>query len=744
MRIAPKNIKTIVAATEGSLLGNASNEIINISIDGRSNSINKNSLFVALKGNNTDGHKFIKQAYSKGCRTFLTTTHVELKGANFIIVNDVLEALQNLAIHHRETLNIPIVGITGSYGKTTVKEWLYQLLQNKYNIARSPKSYNSQIGVPLSILSIQSNHDLAIIEAGISLPGEMEKLEKIIQPTLGVFTGIGKSHGENFSSDEEKQNEKYKLFKSATKVLSVNDKSQEQFITPFNDSASQQNANLACRVAMELGLSKKETQNNVKKLRSLALRMEVSEGKNNNIIINDSYNSDENGLEIALDFLNQKREGKPILVITSFSNSFTKRLKEEYKIDDWLVLNSERDFKHIVNKLSQIQNTAILIKGTQNTDFQTISRVLQKTNHATSLEINLTAVSNNYRVFNQKLKPETKLMAMVKAFGYGSGSVELAKHLNNLGVDYFGVAYASEGEQLRKADVQTPIMVMSPEQSSFSSIIENNLEPEIYSLDILDAFIRALINFNKKEYPIHVKVDSGMNRQGFQAHEIKELCKTINAQPEVNVVSVFSHLAASDETNHSEFTSMQINRFEEINSAIEKEIGTNYLKHILNTHGIINYPEHQYDMARLGIGLFGEDFSGKLKNQLQNVISFKTSITQIKQVKQGESIGYGRSTILTEDKIIGILPVGYADGYFRALSNKAEVFINGKKAPVIGNVCMDITMIDLTNIEANVGDKVELFGEHITLTELAEKANTISYEILTSISSRVKRVYLSE
>lgn len=746
MRIFPHTINQIVDATEGKREGALEKTINNISFDSRSLAINKQTLFIALKGKSTNGHKFIKHAYDKGCRAFLVSeSGAEFEDATFIFVDDVIRALHRLAANHRQTLSIPVVGITGSYGKTTVKEWLYELIKDDFKVARSPKSYNSQLGVPLSILSIQDHHEVALIEAGISRAGEMERLQQIIHPTIGVFTGLGEAHKSNFSSDEQHLNEKMSLFKDVKALISLDDVENTRGIidVPFTDEISIKNSLLACAIALKLGVTKEHVQNGAKQLKSLALRLELSEGKNGNIIINDSYSADENGFALALDFLKQKSEGKQTLVVSSKISETTKNLRHSFNIDDWVEIDDSLT-SDILSQIESKRDTAILIKVEQGFFAQKVYTLLQKTNHTTCLEINLDSITNNYHVFKSLLRPETKVMLMLKAFGYGSGSIELSKHVQNLGADFIGVAYASEGEELRKSGVTLPIIVMSPEESSFGTMISNNLEPEIYSLELLDSFLRELINYGKTEYPIHIKIDTGMNRQGFYLNELNQLCQTINAQPEVRLASVFSHLAASDEESENDFTNQQFEQFEHANQIIEKELGQNHIKHILNTHGIINHVNHQYHMVRLGIGLFGEDFSGKLKNKLETVASFKTRLTQIKEVKKGETIGYGRETMLKEDKTIGILPVGYADGYFRALSNKAEVYINGQMAPVIGNVCMDITMVDLSNINAKVGDEVELFGEHILITDLAKKANTISYEILTSISSRVKRVYLSE
>jgi alanine racemase len=803
MIISPYTTDEIAVAVGASAVGVCFNSLNNISIDSRDASIDEHTIYFALKGDNNDGHNYVNDAYSKGCRVFVVAenfSETRAKDAVFIKVKNTTEALQKLAGHHRNKFNIPVVAITGSFGKTTVKEWLYELLSTEKIVIRSPKSYNSQIGVPLSLLMLNANHELALIEAGISQPGEMQKLEKIISPTHGILTGVGQSHAENFLSSKHILQEKSQLFVGAEHVfchqefsegvknasivgngngsklkiinkiqihqhteltLLWNNTHEISFNVPFVDEPSVNNILLCILVALEFNISEENIRQAVANLRPLALRMEVLEGINNNILVNDAYNSDLNGLEYALEFISKQKAEKDIVLISSPYHEkqlgFVESLIKKFALKEWIIIGELKNVQQLATHhfttieaflssdyFKQLNNKAILIKGTRNAQFERISRQLQKVVHATSLEINLNAIHHNVSVFKQLLKPETKLMFMIKAFGYGTGSIELAKHLQQFSPAYFGVAYANEGEELRKANIHTPIMVMNPEPGSFENIIEQNLEPEIYSFSLLDAFIRTLINSGKTNYPIHIKIDSGMHRQGFLPEEIDKLIATIKSQPEVRLASVFSHLAAADEPQHNSFTQQQIQEFEQCRKKFLINFGDKFISHLLNSHGVIHFPEQQYNMVRLGIGIYGEDVTEKIKQKLLPVATFKTTITQIKTIKKGESLGYGRSTILSEDKTIGILPVGYADGYFRILSNKARVFVNGKFAHVIGNISMDVTMIDLTNVAAKEGDEVELFGGNISIAELAQLANTIPYEILTSISRRVKRVYLNE
>jgi Alr-MurF fusion protein len=804
MIISPYTVEEIAVAAEGVVEGICKHKLNNISIDSRDASIDEHTIYFALKGDNNDGHNYLKEVYKKGCRAFVVAeNHTEQigKDALFIKVKNTTEALQKLAGYHRKKFDIPVVAITGSFGKTTVKEWLYELLSTEKIVIRSPKSYNSQIGVPLSLLMLNSNHELALIEAGISQPGEMQKLEKMIEPTHGVLTGIGQSHAENFLSAKHILQEKSQLFVDAKQVfchqqfsegiknttlvgqgngaklkiinkiqihqhteltLLWNNEHELSVNIPFTDEPSINNVLLCILIALELNISEENIRQAVANLRPLALRMEVLEANNNNILVNDAYNSDLNGLEYALEFISKQKADKNIVLISSPYHEkqleFVASLIKKFNLNEWVIIGdlakglpqfATHHFTSIDAFLSsdyfkQLSNKAILIKGTRNAQFERISRQLQKVIHATSLEINLNAIHHNVSVFKQLLKPDTKLMFMIKAFGYGTGSIELAKHLQQFVPTYFGVAYANEGEELRKAGIHTPIMVMNPEPGSFESIVEQNLEPEIYSFSLLDGFIRTLIDAGKTNYPIHIKIDSGMHRQGFLPEEIDRLIATIQSQPEVRLASVFSHLAAADEPQHNHFTQQQIQVFEQCRIKFVNTFGDKIITHLLNSHGVIHFPEHQYNMVRLGIGIYGEDVTEKIKQKLLPVARFKTTITQIKHIKKGESLGYGRSTILSEDKIIAILPVGYADGYFRALSNKANVFVNRNFASVIGNISMDVTMIDITHINAKEGDEVELFGSNISIAELAKLANTIPYEILTSISRRVKRVYLNE
>lgn len=793
--------------------------------DSRSLSFPDETLFCALKTKQNDGHKYIAELYSKGVRNFIiekgVTISDNLHEANLLPVADPLTALQQLAAHHRQQFDIPTIGITGSNGKTIVKEWLFQLLSHDKRIIRSPRSYNSQIGVPLSVWQLDENADLAIFEAGISRPDEMEKLEKIIAPQIGILTNIGNAHQEGFSSLEQKCLEKLKLFRNSetlifdydnplirkcilseakcknllswsknnrdaalhlTKIEKLEQSTiihynyisiiEDQFEIPFTEDANIENAIHCLAVLIYLGIQPDAIRASMKNLHSVAMRLEVKEGIHNCLIIDDTYNLDINSLDLALDFLARRSQGSSLsktLILSDLQQS-GKQPKNLYR--EIASLIEQKGVQRLVGIGAHISEYAslfkieksfypsttaflaakeslnferelILVKGSRDFHFEQISDLLQLKVHETILEVDLDAIVHNYNFYKNKLLPTTKMICMVKAFGYGTGSEELAKTLQEHRCEYLAVAVADEGAELRKAGIYIPIMVMNPELSSFQVLFANDLEPEVYSFKLLKSLIRTAEIQGLSNYPIHIKIDSGMHRLGFMPNEIDELCSLLNSQSALKVKSTFSHLSGSDSVSFDEYTRQQINTFMLSVNQLEEGIRYKTMHHILNSGGIERFTDAQMDMVRLGIGLYGVSASGE--EGLRNVSTLKTTILQIKSVEAGETIGYSRKWALTRDSRIGCIPIGYADGLDRHLSNgMGEVLVNGKRAPIIGNICMDITMIDLTDIEAQEGDSVIIFGEGLPVSELANKLGTIAYEIITSVSSRVKRIYFRE
>lgn len=789
--------------------------------DSRKISTPEGALFFALKGGRHDGHRYIEELYEKGVRAFVVSKVPSgriFEGADFIVVEDTLVALQKLAAAHRKKFMIPVVAITGSNGKTIVKEWLFQLLREDVNIVRSPKSYNSQIGVPLSVWLIEKKHEAAVFEAGISQPGEMENLQRIIQPQIGIFTNIGQAHDENFSSMQEKVAEKLKLFREVEKLiycrdyLPIHEMVQEKLVgstftwsrkskadlvvgkitrsgpeteiqavyknsfirivIPFTDEASIENA-IHCWAFMILrGIEQKEIEHRMKYLSPVAMRLELKEGINNCSIINDSYNSDLGSLSIALDFLNQQKQHPKKTVILSDILQSGKDEDQLYSEVSALIhkkgvqkiigigeaisrqadkfdvekefYNSTKDFILGMNTL-RFRDETILLKGARNFGFEEISRILQQKAHETVLEINLNAVVHNLNHFRSRLDPDIKIMAMVKAFSYGSGSFEIANVLQFHRVDYLAVAYADEGIELRKAGITLPIMVMNPEEQSYDSMIQYNLEPEIFSFRVLTLFDEAAKRNDHdgaKPLLIHLKLDTGMRRLGFEEKDINELVVRIKNNKRLKIQSVFSHLAASDEKEHDEFTNHQIAIFNSMSERITHHFDYPILRHILNSSGILRFADAQFDMVRLGIGMYGiaHDTRG-----LQQVSTLRTTISQIKQVAENTTVGYSRKGVANRSMQIATIPIGYADGLSRRLGNgSGKMIVNGVKVPTIGNICMDMCMIDVTDVVCNEGDEVIVFGEDLPITEIAKDLGTIPYEVLTNVSRRVKRVYYQE
>ena len=792
--------------------------------DSRSLTFPSESLFFALVSNRNNAHQYVYELYNQGVRSFVISEvrpeYEQMPDAFFLLVDDALRALQQLAAFCRRQYPVPVIGVTGSNGKTIVKEWLFQLLHDEYKIVRSPRSYNSQIGVPLSVWQMKQDTQLGIFEAGISLPGEMKFLEPVIQPTIGIFTNIGDAHQENFISTEQKIEEKIMLFRETEVLiyhaddplvdavirnaglkatllswgqsennilqlkgvrkehsytsLDVSDqKVKYTFCLPFTDDASIENGMHCIALMHHLKYNWEDINSRLACLENVAMRLEVKEGINSCLIINDSYNSDINSLNIALDFLSQQAATKNLSKTIVLSDILQSGLPPDELYRKLAVLIQARQINKIIGigeEISRQANAfrgmthyfylstedflrsaqsddfhqeAVLLKGSRKFQFELISQKLELIAHETTLEVNLNSLVDNLNYFRAKLRPVTKVMCMVKAFAYGSGSVEIAKILQHHRVDYLAVAVADEGAELRNAGIRIPIVVMNPEKSAFPVLFANNLEPEIYSFKLLKDFIDAAGKLALTDYPVHIKIDSGMHRLGFDPSEIEQLIKVLQNQNQLKVRSVFSHLAGADDPRLDDFTHRQIRTFSECADKISNAFPHQILKHILNSAGTERFAEYQFDMIRLGIGHYGISASPEVT--LKQVSSLKTIVLQIKEVKAGETVGYNRNGVVDQNKMIAILPIGYADGFDRKLGNGVgEVFIRGKRARVIGNVSMDLITVDVSGIEAQEGDVVEIFGDNILISEIAEKLNTIPYEILTGISRRVKRVYFQE
>lgn len=791
------------------------------------------SVFFALSGPRRNGLLFIAELYQKGVRNFIVderfgeTDTEPYPEACFLQVTDVLSSLHMLTAHHRRQFNYPVIGITGSNGKTMVKEWIYQLLQSDHAIVRSPKSFNSQIGVPLSVWPMSIEHTLGIFEAGISQSGEMEKLEKIIAPTIGVFTTIGEAHGEGFLNVRQKINEKLKLFihcpvliypadqpdineavnafknnvkpdgdfrlfswgknihsnlrieqvnriGSSTAIKAVYGEMEINITVPFTDEASVENAVSCCCVMLELGKQPEMIAERMLTLRPVEMRLELKQGINHCSVINDSYSADINSLTIALDFLQQQQQHKKRTLILSDILQSGKGSHELYaaiagileqkginrligigpeisrqqqafeKIPERAFFTSTGEFRQQFHA-QHFHNETILLKGARVFEFEQIGHLLEQKVHQTVLEINLNAITHNLTVYQGMLNPGVKLMAMVKAFSYGSGSFEIANLLQFHKVDYLAVAYADEGVELRKSGITLPVMVMNVEETTFDVLVEHNLEPELFSFGIMNAFEKYIRNSAITRYPVHIKLDTGMRRLGFESNDIPELCERLRSSASFKVQSVFSHLAASDSSQHDAFTRAQAEDFLAGCSQLQAAIGYPFLRHIANTSAIHRHEEWQLDMVRLGIGLYGVDGNPEIQQQLKNVTTLKTTVSQLKKVRAGESVGYSRQGIATKDSVIATVRIGYADGYPRLLGNgSGKMWINGNRVPVIGNVCMDMTMLDVTGLNVAEGEEVIVFGEELSVSEMAAASQTITYEILTGISQRVKRVYYEE
>jgi Alr-MurF fusion protein len=778
-------------------------------LDSRKAFLPTTSLFFALCSSRRNGHDFIGELYQKGVRSFVVSQSVDVvlfSDANFIRVPDTLRALQQVAAYHRQRFTIPVIGITGSNGKTIVKEWLFQLLQPDYSIVRSPKSYNSQIGVPLSIWQLKPYHTLAIFEAGISLPGEMQRLAEMIDPTIGVFTNIGDAHSEGFRSQAEKEIEKRKLFSGALmpRPLEVCDtvsttfgtlisarlcslpqapgvasdaetdaSSVQQIEIPFFDQASIQNAVRCWEVMLHLGYAPDRIAARMRQLSAVDMRLTLKKGIHQCWLVNDSYSADISSLQIALDFLIRQAGSlsKTVILSDFLQQSDADALLYESLLDGLekrgisrLIAIGPRITKAVAaGSFSGVLETyastdaflrtdlrhhfskeAILIKGARTFAFERIVQALEQQVHDTRLEIDLTALLHNLHQYQHHLGAGTRIMAMVKAFAYGSGAAEVASVLQFHQVDYLGVAYADEGVALRKAGITIPIMVMNAEEAAFDILVAHRLEPVVYSL----AMLTRLDDWLQKElisgYPIHLEIDTGLHRLGLEAGPTAAWMSSLLQTSSFHIQSVFSHLAASEDPDQDEFTRLQYDRFMETANTLEQKLGTRFIKHIANSAAAIRLPHLRLDMVRLGIGLYGVEMASGLS--LWPVATLRSSIAQLRTLPAGETISYNRRTTLTRTSTIATVRLGYADGYPRALGNSVgRVWVSGQLAPIVGTICMDMFMIDVTDIkEVCVGDEVILFGPSLTVQQVAAWAGTIPYEILTGISERVKRVYFEQ
>ncbi|MGF1925140.1 MAG: bifunctional UDP-N-acetylmuramoyl-tripeptide:D-alanyl-D-alanine ligase/alanine racemase [Bacteroidia bacterium] len=776
------------------------------------------SLFFALPAKR-DGHDFIAHAYKNGIRNFVISQQIDADKypeANFLTVADTLTALQNLATHRRKQHQLKVIGITGSNGKTIVKEWQFQLLSPDNHVVRSPKSFNSQIGVPLSVWQIADGDTLGIFEAGISKAGEMAVLSQIIQPNIGILTNIGEAHNEGFSTKAEKLTEKLKLFvetelfvyspdytqgipakalpghqkfswstkqeadlqiiestaKEGTTILTAIYQQEKIYCEiPFNDRASIENGIICWATLLALGYSPEATKVGLAKLTRIHMRLALVNGIENCSIIDDSYSADSSSLAIALDFLKQQNQHpKRTLILSDLYETgksdeqlYTEiaALLQQKGVDRLIGIGPKitamahlfameavfyRDTDDFIHSLPAIEftNETILVKGARRFEFERITKVLTLKIHDTVLEINLNALAGNLQFYKNKLGDDVKIMAMVKAFSYGSGSFEIANLLQYQKVDYLAVAYADEGIALRKAGIKLPIMVMSPEPSAFEAIIKYNLEPELYSISILKSFINFLPE-QPNQFKVHLKLDTGMHRLGFERDDLQHLIALLSATSKLKVATIFTHLVASEQAEHDEFTKEQILAFSSMYEEIVQHIKYRPLRHVLNTSGITRWPHAAFDMVRLGIGLYGFDSALPGSAGLQTVAVLKTTVTQVKQLKPEETVGYGRGGVLPEGGQIATVKIGYADGYSRKFGKGVgKMIVNGKCVPTIGSICMDMCMLDVTGLEVKTGDEVIVFDHEHSIADLAREIDTIPYEILTNVSQRVKRVYFYE
>lgn len=813
------NLQQIAEITGSKLSGSSIHKVRYFLNDSRALQSPADSIFIALKTSRNNGHNYIVDLIEKGVRSFLIqenefdVSKFQNSDISFIVSKDPLKAIQKLAAYHRKQFTVPVIGITGSNGKTVVKEWLYQLLKSNYSICRSPKSYNSQIGVPLSVLNLDHTHTLAIFEAGISLPNEMDTLTEIINPTIGVITSIGSAHDEGFETKEQKVSEKLKLISNCDKKI-INGLHKDQvpssliknsifvsefddadlkikysdeklelnnattnysFKIPFSDKASVLNASTCAAVLLQLGFKETEIAQRLALLQPVALRLEIKTGINNALIINDYYNSDIDSIKIALNYLlQQNRRQRKIVIVSDLeqsgisANTLYKQLADLFfqnKIDLVVGIGKEignykplfksnslffNDTNSFIDQFKLINyhfsEASILLKGARSFGFENIGRILQLKSHDTVFEINLNKLIDNVNYYRSLVANDVKIMCMVKAMGYGSGGAEIAKTLQHIGVNYLAVAYADEGVELRQSQINLPIMVMSPEEDALEDIINYQLEPEIYSFKVLHAFVKKLDALGITEsYPVHLKIDTGMHRLGFEEQDLEKLAADLKNLPQIKIRSVFSHLVGSDSESLDDFSRNQIAIFEKAFTLFETALGYPVLKHICNSGGISRFKNAHYNMVRLGIGMYGVGVNAAEQNKLENVGSLITRISQIKHVDKDQTVGYSRKGKLERDTKIATIPIGYADGFGRQLGNgKHGVYINGKFCKTVGNICMDMCMIDITDVDCSEGDEVIIFENVEQINALAKALDSISYEVLTSVSARVKRVYVQE
>ena len=804
----------IAEIVQGKCLGACTGQVKYLLTDSRKLTLPDQVLFFAIPGEYHNGHEFIPSLIKRGVTQFVVSEEPDkqwVSKADFVKVDHVLDALQSIAAWWRNSFKAPVIGITGSNGKTIVKEWIAQSLGEHVRLTRTPGSYNSQIGVPLSVWMLNSGAELGLFEAGISLPGEMDKLQAIVKPTIGLFTNLGDAHQENFKTFTNKLEEKLKLFKDSEVIIYRNEgdwvsekikaycSNKKEFTwsfqadadvkarldngilkvtygnaklkltVPFSDKASLENLMHTITILFYLGYNADFIYEAVARIRSIPMRLEQKTGKNQNTIINDSYNSDLGSLSNALDFLEQqKQHPRKILIISDiFQSGYAKEnlykevavLVNAHKPD--LMLGVGKDLLHYKNLFYlesrffatttelvaalgdfDLSDATILLKGSRAFHFEQIDKILEEKTHRTVLEVNLNALTDNLNYFKSLLKQDAGIIVMVKAFSYGSGSHEIANVLQYHRVSYLAVAFADEGVELRLRGIELPIMVMNPHNSDFDSLVRYHLEPVVFNYDMFSKLGKYILQQGGRRFPVHLKLNTGMNRSGFNVSDVDNLVRELKDQSGMYVQSVFSHLAASDEHIHDEFTHEQATVFLKMCDKLETALGRKLKKHLLNSAGIERLPEYQFDYVRLGIGLYGVS----VKNaDIQQVGRLRTSIAQIRTVLPGETVGYGRSGKVIATRRIATIPIGYADGFRRMLSNgKGKVAVNGKLYPVIGKVCMDMTMIDITDSDAQVGDEVVIFGPELPISKVAEWMDTIPYEVLTSVASRVKRIYVKD
>lgn len=805
--------------------GSLQSEISWLLTDSRSLCFPTETLFFALVTKTGDGHDYLNDLHQRGVKNFVIEKLPENIGdysdSNLLLVKNSLTALQNIAASHRRNFNIPVVGVTGSNGKTVIKEWLYQLLEPDYTVTRSPRSYNSQIGVPLSVWLLNTQSQIGVFEAGISQKDEMPNLWKIIKPTIGVLSNIGLAHQENFPSVQDKCIEKLQLFKDCDVIIYDGDNEGIQdcvnktvitareiawsrrnpekplfisavkkgtsstrieyryigfdswFEIPFIDDASIENAIHCLAVCVYMIVPPEKIRERMATLEPVAMRLEVKDGKHGCVIINDSYSSDLSSLAIALDFMSRRQDEKTrgrTLILSDIlqsgwqvnelyrvvaqyveSNGITKLIgigkdissaRKKFNVPQKYFFNTTKEFLKS-REIEEIRNELVLVKGARAYNFDWITERLELKVHETILEVNLGAIASNLDRYRNMLRPETRIVCMVKASAYGGGAVEVAKTLQDRRVNYLAVAVADEGWELRKAGITTNIMVMNPERTSFNTLFEQSLEPEIYSFHLLDMFVRAAEHNGITNFPIHIKIDTGMHRLGFAPSDIPELIQRLKRQTAVIPRSVFSHFVGSDSEDFNDFTKVQLDRFVQASTMLQEAFPHRILRHICNSAAIERFPEYHFDMVRLGLGLYG--ISPMDNQSFSDVFTLKTTILQIRELKAGETVGYSRKGVLERDSRIAAIPIGYADGLNRHLGNgHGYCIVNGQKAPYVGNICMDVCMIDVTGIECTDGDTVELFGPNLPVHVLSDILETIPYEVISTVSTRVKRVYYSE